>query len=190
MTNALGITLGLLLSTGLAAADPAPSALIRSVTVDPLEPVLVGPIANLWGTYLEEQLAIGPHLSVLFEQSYLGSDNYRTPGGSSTGLRVRLGIATVGLAYWLRRPLEGPFVSVRSEVWLASAENAAHVAATGSQLDVNLQPGWQWAWGHVTLIASASFAYVSGPVRSRDRTVAFPLHGFTGTPHVRVGWAW
>ena len=56
--------------------------------------------------------------------------------------------------------------------------------------DVNLQPGWQFDFGGFTMIASLSLAYVTGPYSSRDGSVTFPLHGFSGTPHLRIGYAW
>lgn len=173
-----------------AAADETPSLATRSVSIDVLEPAVGGALANLWGTYLEEQLAVSDHLSLAFEESYLESGNYRAPGGSDSGLHTRMAIAAIGVLYWPRRPFDGPFLSVRPEAWLVSAEDSRHVVASGNQFDVNVQPGWQWTWDHVSVTASASFAYASGPVRSADGTVAFPIHGWSGTPHLRIGWVW
>jgi hypothetical protein len=40
------------------------------------------------------------------------------------------------------------------------------------------------------MIAGLSLAYVTGPVKSPDGMVEFPLHGFSGTPHLRLGYVW
>lgn len=53
-----------------------------------------------------------------------------------------------------------------------------------------IQPGWQWRFGAFTAIASISLAYVTGPITSADGSVAFPLAGFSGTPHLRLGAVW
>ncbi len=64
------------------------------------------------------------------------------------------------------RQVLGPFISIRQEEWLVSAENDEHVVAAGNQFDVNLRPGWQWTWDHFTVIAAASFALASDGVRN------------------------
>ena len=178
------------LAGGSVAAADTVGAPTRSASIDVLEPAAGGALSNLWGTFLEEQAAASDHFTIALEESYLESGDYRPPGGSSSGLHTRMAIFAVGLVYWPARRFDGPFVSVRPEAWLVSAEDARNVVATGNQFDVNFQPGWQWTWDHMSVTVGASFAYASGPVRSADGMVAFPIHGLSGSPHVRVGWVW
>ena len=161
-----------------------------SVTIGALAPPLFGLVLNTYGSFLEFNFAVHDHFSVIAEFGNLKSNNFRTMGGTVTNLRIDVATYCGGVAWWLKRPLDGLFVSVRVEGWLASAMNPAGVAAVGNAFDANFQPGWQWNFGSFTAITSLSFAYVNGPIRSQDGTVEFPIQGFSVTPHIRLGYAW
>ena len=193
------LLLGLQLLAAGAFAQEAPAAqtpkaelapLTDSLTVDVGGPIVIAALLNTFATFIEYQHRVAKHFSVIGEFSYLTSDNFRTLGGGLTDLKMRLTIFCVGAAFWFWDTFHGPFISVRVEAWVATAWNPANVVASGNPFDINLQPGWQFSFRPFTLIASISAAYVSGPVMSPDGTVAFPLVGFSGTPHVRPGAAW
>jgi hypothetical protein len=174
-----------------APTNEAPPPAQTSLTLDVGGPIVIGLTINTLAIFLETQAGVHDHFSLIVETSYLTSDSVRNLDGTSTNLRMNLGILCLGGAYWFDKPFEGPFISVRGEAWLAAAENpSTHVAVFGNQWDANFQPGWQWRFGVVTVIASLSLAYVTGPITSADGTVAFPLAGFSGTPHLRIGAAW
>lgn len=174
-----------------AASDPEPRAPKYSVTLDIGGPIVIGALLRTYGNFLEFQFAVSKRFSLIAEFTYLHSENFRTLDGTFPGVRMRLAIFCAGAAFWFFRPFSGPFISMRVEGWFGAAQsNVTGVAVLTNAFDVNLQPGWQFDFGGFTLIASVSLAYVTGPHRSTDGTVTFPLHGFSGTPHIRVGYAW
>jgi hypothetical protein len=173
-----------------AEAEAARAPATDSLTIDLGGPIAIGALLNTFATFIEYQHRVSSHFSLIAEFSYLTSDNFRELGGGHTDLKIQLAIFCLGSAFWFWEPFHGPFISVRVEAWVAAAHAPTGVSAIGNQFDANLQPGWQWNFHPLTVIASVSVAYVTGPVRSADRTVAFPLIGFSATPHVRVGAAW
>ena len=179
------------LSLALSAAEPPPERAPRySATLDVGGPIAVAALLRTYGTFLELQSVVSKRFTLIAELTYLHSENFRELNGNFPGLKLRLWIFCIGSAFWFFRPYSGPFLSVRIEGWIANAHDSAGVTASGTAFDVNFQPGWQFDFGGFTLIASVSVAYVTGPIRSPDGTVTFPLQGFSATPHVRLGWVW
>jgi hypothetical protein len=162
-----------------------------SITLDVGGPIALAALLRTYGTFLELQTRLTNRFSAIVEVTYLHSENFRDLGGGFPGVKLRLGIFCVGGAFWFRRPFSGAFLSLRIEGWLGTAtSNRTGTTVVTNAFDVNFQPGWQWDFGGFTVIASVSLAWVTGPARSDDGTVTFPLYGFSGTPHVRLGWVW
>src|SRR5687767_8187541 len=81
-----------------------------SITLDVGGPIVIGLTINTLAIFLETQMRVHDHFSVIVETSYLTSDAVRKLDGTSTGLRMNLGILCLGGAYWFDKPFEGPFI--------------------------------------------------------------------------------
>ena len=180
------------------AAEPSPAVEApperspsHSVTVDVGGPIVIAALTRTYAFFFELQTKVSRRFTLIGEFSYLHSENFRELGGTFPGVSMRLAIFCFGSAFWFFRPYSGPFISVRVEGWFGAARsNVTGVAVMTNAFDVNLQPGWQFDFGGFTVIASISLAYVTGPHRSDDQSVTFPLYGFSGTPHIRIGYVW
>lgn len=184
------------LSRAAEAAEPEPAEveapLDGSVTIEPLFLATFSLLFNSPGTVAELQYAPFEKVSLLLEGGYFVSDDFRKQDGTDTGLRTRWLLVNAGFVYWLgRQRMRGPFASFRGELWFVRAENASGTVAAGNQVDVNLQVGWTFVLGKgLTLGPGVTFGYATGPVRSEDETVEFPVSGFAVAPHLRLGWSW